>query len=105
MAEVASAGFHGLRLAMYGDVPCFTQNGVGMRETQLEASKPAAAGGHVSVLYKGPFREVSDDAGHVYQRGQRVSVPAGDAALLRHGPFAEQFLIFDREPAPAACAG
>jgi hypothetical protein len=52
-------------------------------------------------LYKGPFREVSDDAGHVYPRGQLVSVPAGDAALLRQGPLAEQFLIFDREPAPA----
>jgi catechol 2,3-dioxygenase-like lactoylglutathione lyase family enzyme len=104
LGEVARAGFHGLRLAKYGASPCFTQNGVGMRETQLEAFKPVVAGGRFEVLYKGPFQEVTDDAGHVYPRGRRVMVPAGDADLLRRGPLAEQLLIFEGKPAAAACS-
>ena len=95
LRQVAAAGFQGLRLAKYGAAPCFTQHGVAMRETQLEAHKPAAGAGRCEVLYKGPFREVTDDAGHAYPRGGRVSVPAAAAALLRQGPLAEQFLIFD----------
>jgi catechol 2,3-dioxygenase-like lactoylglutathione lyase family enzyme len=102
--EVASAGFQGLRLAKYGAAPCFTQFGVEMRETQMEAYKPFVGTGRCEVLYKGPFGEVTDDAGNVYPRGRRVSVPAAAADLLRQGPLAEQFLVFDGAPMPGACS-
>ena len=47
------------------------------------------------MLYKGPFRQVIDDDGQVYPRGERVSVNPARAELLRRGSAAGQFLFFD----------
>jgi hypothetical protein len=56
-AWVEAAGFHGVRLVKFDAGPCFIRDGVAMRETQLEAWKPAAARGKAAtVVYKGPFR-------------------------------------------------
>ena len=94
-----------LRMAKFDAAPCFQQDGVAMRELQLEAFKPAADHDRCEVLYKGPFREVTDDAGHVYERGRRVHVPVSAAELLRRGPLAELFLFLDNVPVAAhACS-
>jgi catechol 2,3-dioxygenase-like lactoylglutathione lyase family enzyme len=83
-----SAGFHGVRLLKFDAAPCFIRGGVEMREMQLEGYKPTGAGPGLvrAVVYRGPLRQVSDDAGTVYLRGQRVTVDAGRAeGLLRAG--------------------
>jgi hypothetical protein len=87
------AGLRGARMVKYDEAPCFVREGVGLRELQLEAWKASAAGGTVTVLYKGPFRQVSDDAGNTYPRGARVEVSAACAAELRRGETGEQFLF------------
>ena len=69
---------------------------VAMRELQLEGWKPAAEGGEMLVLYRGPFAQVTDEAGTVYRRGERVKASAASAELLRRGETAAQFTIFGK---------
>jgi catechol 2,3-dioxygenase-like lactoylglutathione lyase family enzyme len=89
------SGFVGAELVKFDAGPCFVRDGVQMRETQLVAWKPHPADGEKIVLYKGPFRQIVDDAGVVYRRGERVRTTTGNAERLRHSPSAEHFLIFD----------
>src|SRR5207253_2264207 len=75
VALLTAAELADVRMLKFDAAPCFVRDGVGMRELQLEGRKPAAAGEAVcEVLYKGPFRQVEDDAGRVYPRGRRVRV-------------------------------
>ena len=95
VAHVEEAGFVGARLVKYDAGPCFIREGVGLREQQLEAFLPSSAGRSVSVLYKGPFAQVTDDSGLVYPRGQRVAVDAATAERLCRGDMATSFLVLD----------
>ena len=45
----------------------------------------------VDVLYKGPLRQVTDEDGTVFRRGERVSLTWAQAERLRLGPAMEQF--------------
>lgn len=103
--EVQQAGFIDLQLTKLGASPCFQADGVEMRETKLTARKAAATNGRGqrTVLYKGPFRELRDDEGHVYRRGERVTVCADVAERLTQGDLANQFVCFSA-PNPTAVA-
>jgi catechol 2,3-dioxygenase-like lactoylglutathione lyase family enzyme len=91
-----SAGFRGVRMLKFDAKPCFVSHGVGLRELQLEGWKGSRDDAETrTVLYKGPFRQVADDAGNVYPRGERVRIPGADAERLRSGELAEQFLILE----------
>lgn len=97
-----AAGFVGVRMLKFDAKPCFVRDGVGMRELQLEGWKPAAATPDtVEVMYKGPFRQVTDDHGRVFPRGTRVTLPAAAAGLLRTGALADAFVLFDKAPSRA----
>jgi hypothetical protein len=96
VAFLEAARFQGLRLLKFDAAPCFVRQGIALRETQVEAWKPELADGReVTVVYKGPFREVADDAGRVYPRGRRVTVAAAAAEPLRAPEWAGQFLVLD----------
>jgi hypothetical protein len=98
LRALETAGFVGLCLEKFGAAPCFQQDGIGMREQLLSARKPVATPGQsvgqVLVLYKGPFRQVADEQGQVYRRGERVTVSAATGQQLRSGPHAEHFTFF-----------
>ena len=89
------ADFRSVHMLKFDAKPCFVREGVGMRELQLEGWKDAAGAEDtaVTVLYKGPLRQLTDDAGIVYPRGRRVRTTAGNAERLRRGIEAEHFLI------------
>jgi len=58
-----------------------------------------------AVIYKGPFREVTDDEGHVLRRGDRVAVCGRMFDALRRAPYAEHFeFVEPRMPVAAADA-
>jgi len=90
---LTKAGLVGIRMAKFDAKPCFERKGVAMRELQLEGFKGTGGNGAAaSILYKGPQRQVSDDAGNVYLRGQWVRVPATTADRLLQGEGASQFV-------------
>lgn len=103
--EVQQAGFVDLQLTKLAASPCFQAEGVEMRETKLTARKAGASNGSSqrTVLYKGPFRELRDDEGRVYRRGERVTVSAEVAERLTQEEFADQFVCFSA-PNPNAVA-
>lgn len=96
VAELEAAGFAGVHYSLFGASPCFHYQGVEMRETKLLAYKPATSDkqSHVAI-YKGPFRELRDDSGRVFRRGERVGIDSATCDLLKAGPAADQFLLLD----------
>jgi catechol 2,3-dioxygenase-like lactoylglutathione lyase family enzyme len=100
------AGFAAVTLEKFPAAPCFQQDGIGMRESLVSARKasPAAGTGERLVLYRGPYRQVVDDEGRAYPRGERVPVSARGWALLRSGPCADQFTFFGTA-AGGGCSG
>jgi catechol 2,3-dioxygenase-like lactoylglutathione lyase family enzyme len=110
LALLEEAGFVGVRMLKFDTKPCFVRGGVGMRELQLEGFAPSAEAPETSeVLYRGPFREVRDDEGNVFQRGRRVTVSSAVAERLRAGELAAQFAVFEsvarRPETVTACGG
>lgn len=83
IALLENSGVENIRVAKFASKPCFLRDGVAMRETRIEAWKPAnQKGSNVTVVYRGPFSQLVDDAGTVYQRGQRVEVSSSKAEHL-----------------------
>jgi catechol 2,3-dioxygenase-like lactoylglutathione lyase family enzyme len=94
---LTQAGLANVRMLKFDAHPCFVRDGVAMRELQLEGWKPAEDDEPTAeVLYKGPFREVTDAAGRRFPCGQRVAVPADIADALRYGEMAGQFVVFKK---------
>lgn len=56
------------------------------------------------VLYRGPFREVTDRAGRTYRRGERTAVSERTFNELRQGPLGDQFM-FAADGAMGTCGG
>jgi catechol 2,3-dioxygenase-like lactoylglutathione lyase family enzyme len=98
LREMEQAGFQSVKYDKLGDHPCFTFEGVEMREMRLSGSKPrpASVGRQRTVIYQGPFESVTDDAGNVYTRGRPASV--GDDWWNGHAgsSFVEDFETVDR---------
>lgn len=89
-----AAGFEGVRLLKLDARPCFVRQDVAMRETQVEAWKPSASDRpSITAVYRGPFRELRDDQGTVFPRGQRVQITPALAERLRSPEWAAHFLI------------
>jgi hypothetical protein len=99
LTELTAAGFEAAQLTKYGSRPCFTQDGIEMRETMLVARKPIEpkpAAAH-DVVYLGPLASVRDDRGIEFPRGQRVTVPEACWQALSAGPLAQSFVSLDRD--------
>ena len=105
LAAFRAAGFIGLQYVKFTEAPWFVVNGVELREIKLVGHKPdkATEEGERAVIYKGPFRQATDEAGNTFRRGERTSLKAAAWKSLRNGPAAGEFLFL--EPgASAACS-
>lgn len=86
-------GFHGIALDKWQSEPWQTVRGIEFRSVTVTAHKGKQGPcweGNQAVIYKGPWRRVEDDDGHVLRRGERVAVCEKTHALLTSGPYAEQ---------------
>lgn len=90
---MATAGFVNIELTKFGESPCFVSNGVEMRETKILAHKPSPGTTVRKLLYKGPFRELTDDAGRSFTRGQWSDVDELTWLQLKAGPASDSFLF------------
>ena len=106
LASLERAGFVGVRLTKFGPNPCFRAGGSELRETMIEAFTPSAADDRsVLVAYRGPFHEVTDDAGRVFRRGERVRLPIAEWERLSAALPADAFTrLAEPETATLACS-
>ena len=94
-AALLDAGFVELYFEKLGDQPCFHAEGIELRETRLVGFKPsdtASPQPESQALYKGPFRQLEDDAGRVYRRGEWTHIDAATRERLRSSAVG-QFLF------------
>jgi DNA-binding transcriptional ArsR family regulator/SAM-dependent methyltransferase len=104
LAWAEEAGFDQIRLIKFSSAPTFESDGVTLREMIVEARKPAdeVTADEVTVVYKGPFRNLIDDSGRVFRRGERVSILAETWNAIQSGPLEEFFVCLDEQPKSVA---
>jgi arsenite methyltransferase len=87
------AGFHAIRLEKYDEKPWRTVRGVEFRSVTVTARKGKQGPcweRNQAVLYKGPWKRVEDDDGHVLLRGQRMAVCDKTFRILTGAPYADE---------------
>lgn len=96
------AGFYGVQILKRDPEPWRTVEGIEFRSVTLEAFKGkqgACFDCNQAVIYRGPFKEVLDDDGHRFERGQRSAVCDKTFHLLRKAPYTGYFeFIEPRQP-------
>ena len=86
----ANAGFHGISVMKRQAEPWQTIEGIEFRSMTVVAWKGKQGPcleRNQALVYKGPFRRVEDDDGHVFIRGQRMAVCDKTFRLLQHAPY------------------
>lgn len=84
------AGFHGIEVAKRAKAPWQTINGIEFRSVTVVAYKGKQGPcleRNQAVVYRGPFKKVEDDDGHVYRRGERMAVCDKTFQLLGQKPY------------------
>jgi arsenite methyltransferase len=94
LKALEDAGFHGVRIARRPPEPWRTVEGIEFRSLTVLASKGKQGpclDRNQAVVYKGPFKKVEDDDGHVYRRGERMAVCDKTFHRLGREPYAGMF--------------
>ena len=95
LAEFERAGFHGMYYSKREEKPWQTVEGIEFRSVTVVAYKGKQGPcleRNQAVIYRGPFKTVQDDDGHVYQRGQRIAVCDKTFRLLQNDPYEGAFV-------------
>lgn len=102
------AGFYGVQIAQRQAEPWRTVEGIEFRSVTVTAYKGKQGPCRErkqAVIYRGPFKKVEDDDGHVYYRGERMAVCDKTFQLLRREPYAGLFeYVEPRSEVPSADA-
>jgi len=84
------AGFYGVEILARDEAPWRTVEGIELRSVTVAAYKgkdgPCVDRKH-AIVYRGPFREVTDDDGHVLRRGARMAVCEKTFAIYSSEPY------------------
>jgi SAM-dependent methyltransferase len=89
------AGFHGIEITGRQPEPWQVVEGVEFRSLTVVAYKgerDRSADHEQSLIYRGPFRKVEDDEGHVFVRGERTAVGETTFRRLLHEPYQGKFV-------------
>lgn len=98
------AGFHGVQILKFDEKPWQTVQGIEFKSMTLEAFKGSEEAGrdcNQAVIYKGPFKTVLDDHGHVLERGQRHAVSDQTYQLYQKAPYADSFEFIEPREQPS----
>jgi arsenite methyltransferase len=106
LAAFEEAGFYGITVLARGEEPWRTVEGIEFRSMTVAAYKgkegPCWDQKH-AVVYRGPFRQVEDDDGHVLRRGVRTAVCEKTFHIYAGEPYrAHLDLVPPRELVPLA---
>ena len=94
LAAFEDAGFHGIEIVKRQREPWRTVEGIEFRSLTVVARKGKQGPcleRNQAVIYRGPFKRVEDDDGHVYLRGARAAVCDKTYRLLQQPPYAHWF--------------
>jgi ubiquinone/menaquinone biosynthesis C-methylase UbiE len=98
------AGFYGVEILERQETPWRVVHGIEFRSVTVRACKGKQGPcleRNQAVIYRGPWKQVVDDDGHVLRRGQRMAVCDKTFKLYTQpdGPYAEDIVgIEPREP-------
>lgn len=94
LSAFEDAGFHGIEMTSRATDPWRTVEGIEFRSVTMTAWKgkqgPCMDHKH-AVIYRGPFKEVVDDDGHVIRRGVRTAVCEKTFQILTREPYRASF--------------
>jgi ubiquinone/menaquinone biosynthesis C-methylase UbiE len=106
LSELEDAGFYGIAIDQWESQPFQVVEGIEFRSVTLTATKGKEGPcdeANQAVVYRGPFRQVEDDDGHVLRRGERVAVCAKTFEIYAKAPYAEHMVLLPpREEVPEA---
>ena len=99
------AGFNQIELKRLSHSPVFQFAGAKMRELMITANtcRVEATQSNQIVVYRGPFKELTDDTGVRYPRGKRVSVSPSTFAQLNVPNLRDSF-VFLNENNTTSCS-
>jgi ubiquinone/menaquinone biosynthesis C-methylase UbiE len=87
-------GFYGTEILTRSEKPWRTVEGIEFRSVTVRASRGLEGPCYETnkaVIYRGPWKKVVDDDGHVFHRGQRAAVCEKTFEILMGEPYAGQF--------------
>ncbi len=93
LAELEAAGFHGIHIETWGEKSFAVVEGIEFRSVTVTAHKGKQGPCYETnqaVVYRGPWRRVEDDDGHVLVRGERTAVCEKTFRLLTSEPYAQE---------------
>ncbi len=104
LTALQHAGFLGLRIEQWSEDPFAVVEGIEFRSLTLTGRKGdrgPCLEANEAVVYRGPWRRVEDDDGHVLVRGERAAVCAKTYRVLTSEPYAGDVVpIPPRTPIP-----
>lgn len=89
------AGFYGMEIVKRDETPWRTIQGIEFRSITVVAHKGKQGPcweRKQAVIYRGPWRKVIDDDGHVLERGKRVAVCDKTFQIYNRSPYAKDIL-------------
>jgi arsenite methyltransferase len=96
------AGFYGIELPVLQKDPWQTVEGIEFRSATVIAYKGKEGpcdDYHDAVIYRGPFKKVHDDDGHVFRRGERSAICKKTFNIMSRAPYSEHFIpVPPRQP-------
>lgn len=88
-------GFYGITVDKWDDDPWQVVEGIEYRSMTILAWKGkegACVEKNEAVIYKGPWKTVEDDDGHVYHRGRRMAVCEKTFGILTKEPYVDHVI-------------
>jgi SAM-dependent methyltransferase len=94
LAAFEVAGFYGIEILSRAEVPWRTVEGIEFRSVTVQAFRGKQGPCHETnkaVIYRGPFKKVIDDDGHVFRRGARTAVCEKTFQIVSREPYEGRF--------------
>jgi len=95
LRELEDAGFHGIAIDSWSEETFRVVRGIEFRSITVTAHKGKEGPcfeANEAVLYRGPWKQVEDDDGHVLRRGERTAVCAKTYRILTSEAYADQII-------------
>ena len=92
------AGFYGIKVEKFDEKPWQVVEGIEFRSMTVRAVKGKEGDcldRHQAVIYKGPWKHVLDDDGHMLKRGARTAVCDKTFKIYSKAPYEEDFILVE----------